>query len=220
MDTNNNIIHDVIPISLDDYNLSDFSVFPKIFELFSVSDDDIEKSFGNTGIIIDMKFPKSSQKARDLFCVFIVLHQLRNLLDETLRAKTYDMIYQGYSEENLVFINWIMNTIIVKPEYSYYKRHIRDTLEWNLQRTNSNLILDNSTEFNNIVEPPDIAEPPNILRLRYAGIDQTFSGGSKHKRKSRKSKKSIRTQKKRKINKKTKKHRIIKRNKQNITLRF
>ena len=208
MDTNHNIIHDVIPISLNDYNLRDFNVFPKILELFSVSDDDIEKSFGNTGIIIDMKFPNSSPKARDLFCVFIVLHQLRNLLDETLTAKTYNMIYEGYSEENWIFINWIMNTIIVKPEYRYYTRHIRDTLEWNLQRTNSNLILDNSTEFNNIVEPPDIAEPPNILRLRYVGIQPPFSGGSKRKQKS---KKSRRSQKKRKVNKKTKKRRIMKR---------
>ena len=105
-----------------------------------------------------------------------------------------------------------MNTIIVKPEYTYYRRHIRDILEWNLKRTNSSLILDNHADFNNIIDPPDIADPPDNLRLHnnqedFMDIDPQ-NGGSKRKHKS---KKSRRSQKKRKVLRKTKKHRIIKR---------
>uniref|UniRef100_A0A6C0E910 Uncharacterized protein n=1 Tax=viral metagenome TaxID=1070528 RepID=A0A6C0E910_9ZZZZ len=203
----------IISPSLDDYRMKDFNEIPNIFEVFVVSDSDMEIANGNTGIIIDMKFPDSSQKARDLFCVYIVLHQLRNLLVEPLTAQTYTQIYSGYSETNWMFINWIMNKLVVKPEYIYYSRHIRDILEWNLQRTNSSLILDNHSEFHDIIDPPDIADPPDNLRLDnpedFMDIERQ-NGGSKRKRKH-KSKKSRRSQKKERVNRKTKKHRIIKR---------
>ena len=203
---NNHTIHK-IPISLDDYKMNDFKEFPKIFENFRVSNDDIEKAFGNTGIIIDMKFPGSSQKARDLLCVFIVLNQLRNLLVEPLTAQTYTQIYSGYSEDKLMFINWIIYKIVLKSEYKYYRRHIRDILEWNLKRTNRPLTIDNHADFNNIVDPPDIEDPPRIVRLNNLENVIPQHGSSKRKQKS---KKSRRSQKKRKVNNKTKKHRIMK----------
>ena len=202
----NNHIIDEIPISLDDYDMSNFNEFSKIDEFFRVSNDDIEKAFGNTGIIIDMKFPGSSQKARDLLCIYIVLHQVSNLLVEPLTAQTYTQIYRGYSEDKLMFINWIMNIIVINPDY--YRRHIRDILEWNLQRTNSSLIIDNSDEFYNIVDPPDIEDPPRIVRSNNLENIIAQDGSSKRKQKS---KKSRRSQKKRKVNNKTKKRRIIKR---------
>lgn len=204
----NNQITDKIPIILDDYDMSKFNKLPNIFELFVVSNDDIGKAFGNTGIIIDMKFPDSSQKARDLFCVYIVLHQLRNLLVEPLTAQTYTQIYRGYSEDKLMFINWIMNKIVINPDYLYYRRHIRDILEWNLQRTNRPLTIDNHADFNNIVDPPDIEDPPRIVRSNNLENIIPQHGSSKRKQKS---KKSRRSQKKRKVNNKTKKHRIMKR---------
>lgn len=208
----NNQITDKIPIILDDYDMSNFNELPMIFELFVVSNDDIGKAFGNTGIIIDMKFPDSSQKARDLLCIYIVLHQLRNLLVEPLTAQTYTQIYMGYSETNWMFINWIMNIIVINPDYLYYRRHIRDILEWNLQRTNSPLTIDNHADFNNIVDPPDIEDPPRIVRSNnnqqnFMDIDPQ-NGGSKRKQKS---KKSRRLQKKKRVTRKINKHRIIKR---------
>ena len=204
----NNHTIDEIPISLDDYDMSNFNEFPKIFENFRVSDHDMEIAHGNTGIIIDMKFPDSSQKARDLLCVFIVLNQLRNLLVEPLTAQTYTQIYRGYSEDKLMFINWIIYKIVLKSEYIYYSRHIRDILEWNLKRTNSSLKLDNSDEFYNIVDPPDIEDPPRIVRLNNLENVIAQDGSSKRKQKS---KKSRRSQKKRKVTRTTKKRRIIKR---------
>lgn len=205
----NNQITDKIPIILDDYDMSNFNELPMIFELFVVSNDDIGKAFGNTGIIIDMKFPDSSQKARDLLCIYIVLHQLRNLLVEPLTAQTYTQIYMGYSETNWMFINWIMNIIVINPDYLYYRRHIRDILEWNLKRTNSSLIIDNSDEFYNIVDPPDIEDPPRIVRLN--NLENVIGGQDGSSKRKQKSKKSRRSQKKRKVTRKTKKRRIIKR---------
>ena len=205
---NNHTIHK-IPISLDDYDMSNFNEFSNIDEFFRVSNDDIEKAFGNTGIIIDMKFQDSSPKARDLLCVYIVLHQLRNLLVEPLTAQTYIKIYRGYSEDKLMFINWIMNIIVINPDYLYYRRHIRDILEWNLKRTNSSLIIDNSDEFYNIVDPPDIEDPPRIVRLN--NLENVIGGQDGSSKRKQKSKKSRRSQKKRKVTRKTKKRRIIKR---------
>jgi hypothetical protein len=203
MNTNTNIIHE-IPITLDDYKLKNFDEFSKMFDFFQVSDDDIEKSFGNTGIIINRKFPDSSQKARDLLCVYLVLNQLRNLLVEPLNSQTYTQIYEGYSDNKDDFIKWIMYKIIVKPEYHYLTNDIRDTLEWNLKRMNSNLILDNSVEFNDIVNPPDIADPPDIVRLNYMEDDNGVARQNGASKRKRKSKKSRRSQKKRKGARKTK----------------
>jgi hypothetical protein len=176
--------------SLDlDYDMKKFSDLQHIYGGFEPSVYEIETAFGNTGTLVDMKFNSSSQKARDLLCVFIVFQQLDNLLVEPLTAKTYTQFFRGYSDNKEYFINWIINTIIVKPEYNYYTRHIRDTLEWNLKRVKGPLILDNQIDFMDIIDP----RPQN--------------GASKRKRKS---KKSRRSQKKRKGARKTKRQRTTK----------
>ena len=102
-----------------------------------------------------------------------------------------------------------MNIIVINPDYLYYRRHIRDILEWNLKRTNSSLKLDNSDEFYNIVDPPDIEDPPRIVRLN--NLKNVIGGQHGSSKRKQKSKKSRRSQKKRKVNNKTKKRRIIKR---------
>lgn len=173
--------------SLDlDYDMKNFNDLHHIYGGFEPSVYEIETAFGNTGTLVDMKFKSSSQKARDLLCVFIVFQQLENLLVEPLTAKTYTQIRSGYSDNKEEFINWIINKIVVKPEYIYYTRHIRYTLEWNLKRVQSSLILDNQIAFMDIIDP------------------RQQNGGSKRKQKS---KKSRRLQKKKRIIRKTKKQR-------------
>lgn len=211
---NQNRIPDIVPPILDGYDMKNLSELEKIFEVFSVSQEEMAETHGNTGRIIDMKFPGSSKKAKDLFCVYIVLHQLRNLFVEPLTPETYANIYNGHNEDTISFINWIMNTIDskIQPRHLKYRDNIRIIFEWNLKRTRGNLILDKHEEFYNIVEPPIISDPPIIQRLDLNFMDLELeppqNAGTKRKQKSKKTKRS---QKKRKVSRKTKKRRITKR---------
>ena len=209
----------IVPSTLTDFDMSKFNTLEDIYDNFRPSYDEMEKAFGNTGILVDEKFKGSSQKSRDLLIVIIVFDIIKKLLIKPLSEETYTEIYKkissGYSEDNPQFINWVMNITDIKPKYQYQSNNVRRMLEWNLERTRDNLVLDNQTDFNDIVYPSNITDQTNIADQPDNGVrvnnlipdDDDLSGGYKRKQKS---KKSRRSQKKRKITRKTNKRRTTK----------
>lgn len=209
----------IVPSTLTDFDMSKFNTLEDIYDNFRPSYDEMEKAFGNTGILVDEKFKGSSQKSRDLLIVIIVFDIIKKLLIKPLSEETYTEIYKkissGYSEDNPQFINLVMNITDIKPEYQYQSNNVRRMLEWNLERTRDNLVLDNQTDFNNIVYPSNITDQTNIADQPDNGVrvnnlipdDDDLSGGYKTQTKI---KKSRRSQKKRKITRKTNKRRTTK----------
>lgn len=152
---------------------------------------------------------------RRLYCLAFKNILLIKPLSEETYTEIYKKISSGYSEDKPQFINWVMNITDIKPEYQYQSNNVRRMLEWNLERTRDNLVLDNQTDFNDIVYPSNITDQTNIADQPDNGVrvnnlipdDDDLSGGYKRKQKS---KKSRRSQKKRKITRKTNKRRTTK----------